>query len=60
MLKAIKRKVIKEKFTELYLDHISDFDIEFLYNYIINTNKLKEFYHCATNDSGCYSRVIEV
>ncbi len=44
VLSSIKKKVIKEKFTELYLEWMSDAEIEFLYNYIVNTNKLKELY----------------
>lgn len=46
-MKTIKREVIKEKFRELYLDRISDFDIEFLYFYIISTNKLSERYRMS-------------
>lgn len=59
-LKSMKRQLIKEKFTELYSDHISDIDIEFLYNYIIHTDKLKELYKCARNNVGCYSNLIKV
>ena len=56
----MKKQFIKEKFTELYSDHISDIDIDFLYNYIIDTDKLKRLYKCARNNVGCYSKAIKV
>lgn len=41
MLKSKKEQIIKEEFTELDLGGISDIDIEFLYNYIVKTQKIK-------------------